>query len=56
LIFNYRLKKPKELTAPTAAATVTVLQVATETDEQALSLLGTAALNYAPTSLSQFSP
>lgn len=41
---------------PSAAAIATVLKVAIETDEQVLSLLGTAALNYVLTNFSQFSP
>jgi hypothetical protein len=45
-----------DLTAPSAAAIAVVLRVATETDAQVLSPLDTAALNYAPTNLSQFSP
>lgn len=52
----HELKKPNDLTAPSAAAIAIVLRVATETDEPVLPILGTAALIDALTNLSQFSP
>jgi hypothetical protein len=52
----HELKKSNDLTVLSVAAIAIVLQVATEIDEQVLLLLGIAALNYAPTNLSQFSP
>jgi hypothetical protein len=41
---------------PSVIAIATVLKDAKETDERVLSLIDTAAVNYAPTNFSRFSP
>jgi hypothetical protein len=44
IVLGHELKKPNDLTAPTAAAIATAPQVATETAALILTLLDTAAL------------